>query len=550
MKKILWSGFVSAAILLQTVAAQGVMETSTISPQPASFMTQPATKLTQAQREEIMDKLERIHEAMAAAEAARGLQGVNDGLPSLPGVASEVRIDVAGLTHPLPTSDIVLGRNNTNPNANFPGGGSAASTLAEPAGANEGKGVLMAGNFDHLEVSMDGGSTWGSFIVPAGPAAAPIACCDWDIQYDKGRGLTIATTLYINGAATEGQIAMFVFRNINPVLLPCAYIFDEPGVVLMDFPHVQFTNDFIYLATNDIGGGTQNARMRRIPTDPIYDCAGGVPISTFAWNFAVEGQKVWRGTEGGTGVAYWAHHVNATTIRIFTWPEFLAAPGNITRVIGMSTFTNADCRGGAQVPQTDWSDTVQTSIIGFTLHGSQGAGKVLLVWPVNTDGLHPQAHLHMAVFNTNAGNTLVTQPVVFNPGFCWGVGTVSSNEQGNFGMASAVGGRAGGGGAGFPAANAASPVYGISDDFTIPGVNFPLHIAPAGMAGSHNRTDARYGDYFTIHRSAPCDLGWGATGYALVGGTGTANVVSRWTEFHRQRDAKCVLGWRDSTRTP
>jgi hypothetical protein len=67
------------------------------------------------------------------------------------------------------------------------------------------------------------------------------------------------------------------------------------------------------------------------------------------------------------------------------------------------------------------------------------------------------------------------------------------------------------------------------------GIGFFPSIALVA-SGTHNRTDQRYGDYFTTHQHNPCGNNWTATSYALSGGTGVANVNSRYVEFGRRRD--------------
>jgi len=66
------------------------------------------------------------------------------------------------------------------------------------------------------------------------------------------------------------------------------------------------------------------------------------------------------------------------------------------------------------------------------------------------------------------------------------------------------------------------------------------------VSGTHNRTDSRYGDYFTVRRQSPCGEFFAGTGYALSGGTATSNVDARYVEFGRRRDEQCYLAWRNA----
>jgi hypothetical protein len=111
------------------------------------------------------------------------------------------------------------------------------------------------------------------------------------------------------------------------------------------------------------------------------------------------------------------------------------------------------------------------------------------------------------------------------------------NDRGDLGISTAVGGKLGGGG------TAAQGYVGIADDFA-GGIGFFPSIALVA-SGTHNRTDQRYGDYFTTHQHNPCGNNWTATSYALSGGTGVANVNSRYVEFGRRRDLGCWNEWQN-----
>jgi hypothetical protein len=568
------SACVSLAILVgwsSSLSAQSV-QTTVIQPEPAAALAAPAPYLTQAEREAIMEWTWRLRTAMVERELERS-QVAPPGLPLRPGRESQVEELFDTETHPIPPTAFVFGRNNLNPRANMAGG----STLAEPAAANDGIHVFAAGNASHNEFSTNGAVTWTNVPVPAGPIPNTVNCCDWDVVHDRARGLTVASTLYRNSPTnTDSVIRIFVRRTVNTGVAPafaanCTYIVNTVGTGLMDFPHLGLSNDFLYLATNEIGfgyAGGQAAVMRRINLDPnangagLYDC-GAITTNTFIWPSAIEGQRVWRPVEGADDTMYWAHHVNATTLRIFSWSEALVAPTNVARALTASTFSGAgtgpDCRGGIQVPRRDWFGRVAAGIVGFNKSGAVGDGRVAWYWNVMPDAVHTQGHVHSAHFTVAGPLTLIAQTPLFNNGFCFGLPNISMNHRGDIGIACFAGGRAGGAGIGFPAGSAATPVYCIDDDFS-GGIGFCPILTASTPPGTHNRDqsgfplDDRAGDYFTIHPHSPCDYAFTATGYALIGtGTGSATLAmvnSRYVEFYRQRDAKCYLGWRNFVRVP
>jgi protein-disulfide isomerase len=151
-------------------------------------------------------------------------------------------------------------------------------------------------------------------------------------------------------------------------------------------------------------------------------------------------------------------------------------------------------------------------------------------WNVGPDAAHTQGHVHAAVFSLGT-LALVAQPHIFNNAFCFGYPVVTANKRGDLGISIAAGGKAGGGD------TAAQGFVGIDDEFTT-GIGFFGTLVLAA-SGTHNRSDARYGDYFTIHPYEPCEKWFTATNYALLNGTAVANVNSRYIEFGRNQSLRC-----------
>jgi hypothetical protein len=195
-----------------------------------------------------------------------------------------------------------------------------------------------------------------------------------------------------------------------------------------------------------------------------------------------------------------------------------------------SNFVNPDCRGGTG--NFDWIErSTAWSIAGFRLRGAVRPGNRLwFMWNVGADASHTQAHIHSAIF-TEPGLAALTHSPVFNNTFCFGFPALSSNTSNEFGLTVALGGRAGGGG------TAARGGIGV-DDSASAGNFFPTISITAGA--THNRSDARFGDYFTIRKRDDCSFGWAATNYGLVNGnTSSANVNARYVEFQSSLHAAC-----------
>jgi len=496
--------------------------TSVLNPDPASALNTPAVALSAEEREAMITRKRQIRESVAEATS-------ND--PPSPAASSEITGKGSELVgdnasqFPSPPGSIIIRRNNQNPPT------LSQSSLAEPSAANNGAHVFAVGNFTHQEFSVNGGATWTKSNFPGGPADAPLDCCDNDVIHDRGRGVTFVSTLYINSNQTNGVVRIFVHRNINTAA-NCSYTIDPGGAnnnILPDYPHIGKSNNHLYLTLNNIIGGTSSqAQVWRFNIDQMADCVG---TTTNVANLPSSvGQRVVTPADGAQETQYFSWAENATQIRIFLWPQANAAPFSVLRATASSNFTNPDCRGGTL--NNDFTGSLWSSIHGFNRRGAVGHGRVYFYWNVGPDTSHTQGHVHSVIFN-ELGLTLVGQPPMFISGNtqCNGIPGISTNDRGDLGITTAIGGRAGGGG------TAARGFVGISDDFAGTIGFFPSLVLTAN--GTHNRTDGRYGDYFGIHRHNPCGNSWSAMNYALNGGNAPSSVNSRYVEFARGRDVGC-----------
>jgi len=436
----------------------------------------------------------------------------------------------------------VIGRNNKNTRAN----GAGASTLAEPAAANNARLVFAAGNLSHTEYSTNGGVTWTNLSLPGGPADAPLVWGDQDAMIDDARRVVFHSNLYLNAAQTNGIVRVFVRRSlptIPGVNRPpdCAYDIDPGGAannLVPDYPHLGLTKRFLYLATaNFVGGNWTVSQMRRFNLDTLVDCPATITASVFNSPPSFIGQRTWVPAEGtnDTETAYWGQVENATTFRIFQWTDTAAGPSSVARAISASQFFNATCRGG--VNNVDWIDRSSSwDIRGYRLRGALGRGLVTFVWNAAPDTVHTQEHVHAAQFQ-QVGLSLVSQPHLFSNSLCTAYPSISANKRGDLGLVVARGGRRIGGGG---ATTAVKGYVALEDEFTTGTAFSALQLV---ADGTHN--PARFGDYFTIHPHEPDEKFFSATVFTFLNGTGVANVNSRYVEFGRQVYRRAYVAHRD-----
>ncbi|MGH2452904.1 MAG: hypothetical protein ACRDF5_03960 [bacterium] len=500
-----------------------------------------APQLSPQEVEALQERIWQLRERIAASSgsAPAGPAGV-------PPTGPELQLgNLAAQVHGV-ESAFVFGRSFENVIADNAGN----SALAEPAGAGNARDVFMAGNFAHAERSINGGLTWTSIVLPAGPSDAPILCCDHDVMKDDARRLWIHSYLYINSTASNGVVRLDIRRNFSAVPA-CSYFLDPAGTannILPDYPHIGLTDKNLWIATNEIvGGTTQRARMYRVDLGEIFDCVPTPTQTFFQWPFTTEGQKVWVPAEGANIRTYmvWSHGVSSTVDRWFLWTDTAAAPVNSTLSVPASTYAttsaNADCRGGTN--NADFWGFLNSSIHGFQRRNVIADNKVGTYYGVDPDAAHTQGHIHgylrrvLASIGTGAPtlSTLIASTALANSTACVGFPHVTANKKGHLGFAVAFGGRAGGGG------SAVTPAAGIADDFTSLTNPLVVFFYP-GIASTHNPT--RYGDYFNIHPDEPCEKWFESTGFGFEGGTTVTNLDSRWVEWGRNRYQRCWADFR------
>jgi hypothetical protein len=514
----------------QAGVTQYQVETGQVQPISGAALQSAAAPLSNAQMEALLQERFKLR---AAAGVRVDSAPSPKGLPLVAG--PETTVAPAGQFPPNPQL-FVIGRNNKVVN------GFSQSTLAEPAAANDALRVFAAGNFAHAEVSTNGGASWTNVPLPGGPSDAPINCCDHDVVIDDARRVTFHADLYTNAAQSQGVVRIFVLRTAPTA----ACFFDirsnvTSGTALTDFPKLGLTKRFLYLTINALGAGGGFARIIRFNIDQLSDCVS-TSFSTFTQSFNIFGQRVWRPAEGTNNIeaAYWGQSDNATTFRVFRWRESDAGPTSVTRTVTASSFRQPDCRGG--VGDFNWIDALSAAGVGFSTVGAAapgalgGPGFVVFYWTVGADAVHTQGHIHAAAFSLT-DFSLLAQPHIFNNGVCFGKPNVTANKRGDLGISLGFGGKAGGGGA------AAQGAVGIADEFT-GGIGFFQQLFGTA-AGTHNRSDERYGDYFTIHPYEPCEKWFSATNYALLNGVSAANVNERYVEFGRQQSLRCYQAHRN-----
>jgi len=439
--------------------------------------------------------------------------------------------EISGLTKAVEGA-LVLGRNVQNPRAEDTGN----SAVQSPAAAGWKKKILYSGNFKHLERSLDHGGTFQKLNVPAGPADAPVPCCNNDIVIDSA-GTAYHSMLYTNTAVTNGVVRITVRPQAQNFAVACAYVYDPAGTsnnIIPDNPQIRLTKNYLYLSANAIGAGGGFSAMVRYDLTKMRNC-NPVTAEVYTQPWGSLGQRVWAPAEGAMAIArmMWMHHETASRIRVFDWPDTAAEVTSFTVSVEATSFANPDCRGGASnrdfiEKSTSWSIAGYTTRCALAAGSERPLGAVLACyWQSSRMAGYPNAHIRSAHIDI-ASKTVVEQPKIWSPTACYGYPSVTSSQSGALGFSVAYGGLHGGNGPPLKGA------VGVSD--TTYGTNFG--VAADGIA---MRNDGQYGNYLTVHRHDGCPQWFTATSYAweVRPGDTPDDVNARWVEFGRQDFQPC-----------
>jgi hypothetical protein len=505
---------------------------------------QPAAPLSAAQAESVHEQLIQRREQMAA-QVSPLADPEEKKKPKPPPAAAPPSFiaqpeDPGTEFHGVPGA-FVVGRNNPMPFATGNACGTVVTSPYEPATANEGPHAYYTSNLLAQQYTLNGGVAWQCApAYPAGPPQAPNPWGDTDVIYDRSRGVTFHMVLYLNGAFTDGVIGIFVRRNIN-LNDNCFYFVDiDPAALFLpDYPKLALSNNWLYTNANRVGGIWGGAAVIRLNLDQLVDCAA---VTTEMANFTNPGgQRILVPGHGARDVMYFSWVETTTSWRVFSWADAPASAvlQNVVAGVTAMTFTDADCRGGAN--NVDWSGPLNTSIVGFSVRTAIGDDFVTAMTAVDRDpgGVpHPHAFIRGIVLRIGAAQnalTLVQQPEMWFPDRCVGLPNLGSNDRGDVGMAEAIGGAFGGGGP------AVTTGISMKDQFTPGPGGFSVALT---IGSTHNPT--RYGDYFTVRRHSPDGEFFTVSAFGYVGGTAVANTAARYVEFGRGRDLQGYLAWRNS----
>jgi hypothetical protein len=408
--------------------------------------------------------------------------------------------------------------------------------LNEPSASENRQGFFWAPYNLHVGRSLNGGSTW-DFIDPAGVSQinGMSVCCHQDTIYDPSRDLTVWAVQYAASPTAGNAVRVIIFDGAQQ-LANLSFDFydftaethcggnDQDGDWL-DRPQLALGNDNLYVAINAFRslsapispGGFRCTTMLRLPIQTLKN-AGLLTYSFHSEGHTDTGQFFsFTPVQGATSTMYWAHHLNNTTMRVYSWPESSTA---------VPTFTDV---AHASYPTGSHTCTVTASgrnpcALDDDRHATGWLGEGVLGWmwdaPQGSSGLGTFTFPHVRFIRLNETTKAVLEDAaIFANNFGWLLPSVGVNGRGHIG------------GTIMAAGGSLEPgcVAFVDDELKSAFLPFDNYLVSFGdSSGPQNG----WGLYSRTRRGGQVPNQWIGACYTYEGGTLTPWV----TRFGRERD--------------
>jgi hypothetical protein len=398
-----------------------------------------------------------------------------------------------------------------------------ASSVGEPscATANQGQLLMYTGNW-YAAFSADGGQTF-QYVDPFTAFSDPPNlgyCCDQVVNYIPSLDTFVWLLQYGPKAGPESDnIQRLAFAKSADVVAGHWKLFDITtanlglGGQFLDFPDLAVGSNFLYVTTNVFtpAGQSAGAAVVRIPLDSID--AGAAT----AQSFVSSDLNSFRVAQNCADVAFFATHVDTSTIRLFSWKESDAQPSSTD--LGVATWAGGQGYQSQTPDGNRWLDRVDPRMTGACLAGTE----LWFAWSVDAgSNQRPNAFVQIAHIDAN-NKTLIENVDVFDTQSAIAYGALSSNTEGEVGISYMIGGQRQ-----FP-----SHMVGI-----LTGTRKDMLVA----AGDRGPLDGQWGDFLTVRSVFPDQKLFAATGYTMKGNGDGSNrdVTPRYVVFGRSSDVVAV----------
>jgi hypothetical protein len=402
----------------------------------------------------------------------------------------------------------------------------STSVINEPSVAAKWPLVFLTGNW-FAAISTDGTGSF-SYIDPDAvlpPIADQFFCCDQSVIYERSRGMFIWIVLYINAAQTTGTIRIVVSDDLTS-----ATIYDISSATfglagLPDYPHIALGANSLYLTINHFNPSFTQTTIARFP---LTELKQHVTLPYSFTNRPEFNAKVAHDYGPGTK-AYWATHINNTTLRLFRWEEgsFSVFFSDIT----IPAWTRGG-RGSFACPTPSGSNPcarMDDRVLGGfvtsrrTIPSASTAQKVVgFSWNTPQGGSFPFPYTNVIRIDAEA-LTVIDNPALWNSSVAFVYADLHPNDRGDLGGVVDVAGTGQ-----HPMVNSI-----LADGVTGSPAPWALFFV---RAGNNSPASNAWGDYNTVRRVSPFGYLYVLGGHTLQGGAANGNVESVFAGFGREGD--------------
>ena len=392
----------------------------------------------------------------------------------------------------------------------------AASTVAEPTVASDGRRVLLTGNW-FAAVSSDGGESF-SFVNPekAFPISAHgVFCCDqvalyapqhqtffWLLQYEKS---TAGNVYRIAFAGPEGfDDDAWKIVDLWPTL------FQLDAGLWLDYPDLAVTDEYLFLTANVFKGRDfQKAIVMRLYLDELL---AGRPV-TIDYVLEPEAGSL-RFTQGARETMWGAAHSDPATLFVYRWPA--AEQAGVERgevFVTPWTPPDHDLKQSVGPDGHDWLGRFDHRVTA----GWHAGSRLGFAWAAAKDDDYPHPHIRVALID-EATLELEAQPHIWNPHHAYAYPAAAVGPAGEVAVGLAFGG------------GAWHPSYAVGFLREGESPSWELAAVARGTDGPGNEA---WGDYLAV-RPEPGTAGFLGTGIILRGGDTRRFARARIVRFASQ----------------
>ncbi len=366
--------------------------------------------------------------------------------------------------------------------------------------------------------STDGGENF-SFVNPFSDFA--LLCCDQDVVYNEKNDVWVWYRQgfgdpALGGSGDINEVKLSV--STDDALTWCTYTFTGTDINVgltdhfVDYPHLQATDDKLYVSTNifDNLGPDVFTAMLRFDFANLAPC----PVTADYQVFLSSTEFNFTPVNGATDTMYFATQLSQTQTKIYSWPDSSLILGDSTVTYPAYSFLGYNCT--LTSTGTNPCGRSDTRVMG----GYLSNGVLGFVWDAAQGGAFTFPYVNFITVDETLG-TLIANSPIFSATVATNFANFGVNDAGDIGIGL------------FQMGGTANPSFlvGINDSQT--GTN-EFDFATVKTSSHGTGTTNSWGDYVRIKPLNPDNGQWMGTGFTMQGGTSNSDVENLFVTFGRE----------------